>query len=135
MTERRRGGKKMIYIIEQQNSNPNIQPFIENYLKEYYPIIQFQSLKNSIDITNIQHNTYFIINDNNNPDDYLNLASKIRKNDQFGHIILITKNIDYQSLFRSHIAFFEIIDSDQQPELQIIDCINFLFHNTSNQAT
>jgi len=135
MTERRRGGKKMIYIIEQQNSNPNIQPFIENYLKEYYPRIPFQSLKNSIDITNIQHNTYFIINDNNNPDDYLNLASKIRKNDQFGHIILITKNIDYQSLFRSHIAFFEIIDSDQQPELQIIDCINFLFHNTSNQAT
>ncbi|EMO8691284.1 TPA: hypothetical protein ACHC9S_001413 [Streptococcus pyogenes] len=125
----------MIYIIEQQNSKPGIRPFIENYLKESYPKIPFQTLKNSIDVTNIQPNTYFIINNNNNSKDYLNLASEIRKNDQFGHIILISKNINYQSLFRSHIAFFEIIDSNQHPETQITNCIDFLYRNNSNRAT
>ncbi|NQK17497.1 hypothetical protein HO520_10730 [Streptococcus suis] len=119
----------MLYIINQETSNSEIITFIANYLKKYYPKIHFKTVKNSVDIANIQHNTYFIINNNSNPKNYLKLAKKIRQKDKYGDIILISKNINYQELFRSHITFFEVIDDTQTPKTRIKECIDFLYQN------
>ncbi|WP_167753838.1 hypothetical protein [Granulicatella sp. WM01] len=121
----------MFYIIE-QHKNLQITKIISNYLKNRYPRIVFKILQSFKAHPSHQSNTYFIIN----KDIYLNeqeleVAKNIRKNDRFGHIILISKNINYLQLFRSHINFLEIIDCDNNLKEEIYNCIDFLKKNIS----
>ncbi|HGA1494731.1 hypothetical protein HO965_10370 [Streptococcus suis] len=122
----------MFYIIEQQNKNLQISKIISDYLKNRYPRIAFKILQSFKTPPSHQSNTYFIINEDiclNEQE--LEVAKNIRKNDRFGHIILISKNIDYLQLFRSHINFLEIIDCNNNLKEEIYNCIDFLNKNIS----
>lgn len=122
----------MFYIIEQQRKNLQITSIISDYLKNRYPRTTFKILQSFKPDLSHQSNTYFIINEDiclN--EEALEAVKNIRKNDQFGYIILISKNIDYQQLFRSHINFLEIIECDNNLKEEICNCIDFLHKNTS----
>lgn len=117
----------MFYIIEQENKSLQISKIISDYLKSRYPKTNFKIVQHLKTSPAHRSNLYFIINDDiclNEKE--LEIAKNIRKNDQFGHIILISKNINYLQLFRSHINFLEIIDSSSDSKKEIYNCIDFL---------
>lgn len=120
----------MFYIIEQQHKNLQITNIISDYLKNRYPRTAFKILQSFKANLPHQSNTYFIINEDICLNEQsLEVVKNIRRNDQFGYIILISKNIDYQQLFRSHINFLEIIDCDNNLKEEICNCIDFLNKN------
>lgn len=117
----------MFYIIEQENKSLQISKIISDYLKSRYPKTNFKIVQNLKTSPAHRSNLYFIINDDiclNEKE--LEIAKNIRKNDQFGHIVLISKKINYLQLFRSHINFLEIIDSSSDSKKEIYNCIDFL---------
>lgn len=54
---------------------------------------------------------YFIIKDEKAKDwDSLAIAKTIRQKDSFGRLVLLSKTIDYPTLFQSHLAFWTVLE-------------------------
>lgn len=107
----------MIYLIQPADYRQSMQELLENLLAQKH--LTLNSLS-SVPRPSQVFNTYFIINDNENTIwPALDYARAIRQQDKTGHLILLADQIDYTSLFRSHLSFLAAIPFDQaQKEIQ-----------------
>lgn len=115
----------MLYIIINDKYKQDVQKTITNYIQQHYFKVDIK-IQETGQIYESQHHTnlYFIVNKHG-----LDIAQYIRNHDQGGHIVLVTENIDYTQLFRSHIRFLGVIDSNHDVQAEIEDYIDFAMKN------
>ncbi|MTB64141.1 hypothetical protein GGG87_03875 [Streptococcus sp. zg-86] len=102
----------MIYLIQPKHYPPSLYRLLRNIIEQTIPqetlIVQHDSNISTI------NNLYFIIYDSQIPTwNGLTLARAIRQQDRLGHLILISNVLDYQTFFRSHIGFLDVLDNHQ----------------------
>lgn len=107
----------MIYLIQPQFYQKTIIELIEQHLGQSHSKTNFQVRHSCLNLNHfLKLNTYFIINDSQIKDwDGMQIAKQIRKRDKHGLLILISDQIDYLTLFRSHLAFLATFTISEAP--------------------
>lgn len=117
----------MFYLIEKQNGRSQISQFIAAYLTTHFPQIIYSSLADTNLIAKNQINVYFIIDMMPRYHEAcLALAKDIRHHDKSGHVIYISKFIDYRQLYQTRVAFLEVIPYDHTMTIKLTECIDYI---------
>lgn len=93
----------MIYLLQPRDYPAKIRDILQQALKGKR--VHFQTVSEIPPPTDESH-IYFIINDGENKRwSGMDYARAVRKQDRTGHLILISDDLDYRMLFRSHLSF------------------------------
>lgn len=93
----------MIYLLQLRDYPAKIRNILQQALEGKR--VRFQTVSEIPRPTDESH-TYFIINDVENETwSGMDCARAVRKQDRTGHLILISNDLDYHMLFRSHLSF------------------------------
>jgi len=102
----------MIYVMQPVWYNKNFYRTIKEILAEHYPnrAIKHKSFYQLIP-NHKTPNTYFIINDVHLKSwNGIKIAKKIRLKEPHSNLILISNDLDYQKMYRTHLCFLGILN-------------------------
>lgn len=105
-------GGSMIYVMQPVWYNKNFYRTIKEILAEHYPNRAIKHKSSYRLIPNHKTpNTYFIINDVHLKSwNGIKIAKKIRLKEPHSNLILISNDLDYQKMYRTHLCFLGILN-------------------------
>ena len=102
----------MIYVMQPVWYNKNFYRIIKDILTEHYPnkAVKYRSFYKLIP-NHKAPNTYFIINDVHlKAWNGIEVAKKIRSKEPHSNLILISNDLDYQKIYRTHLCFLGVLN-------------------------
>lgn len=119
-------GGSMIYVMQPVWYNKNFYRTIKEILAEHYPnrAIKHKSFYRLIP-NHKTPNTYFIINDVHLKTwNGIKIAKQIRSKEPHSNLILISNDLDYQKMYRTHLCFLGILNLSQLDHAELASYVH-----------